>query len=132
MSEDTITLIAAIASTIVGIGTFFHYFLSVMRWPRATGTVIGNIARRRSTEGNRYAYFPRISFEAADGKTYDVKGDIGLNDRWPIGQSVGLRYRPSNPNHTTIAKGWQRLLFSTAFIGLGMACWYAWFGLSQL
>ena len=54
MSVATITLIAAIASTVIGVGTFFHYFLMVFRWPRATGTVIGNVAQRRSTDGNEY------------------------------------------------------------------------------
>lgn len=49
MSEATITLIAAIASTVIGIGTFFHYFLSMLSWPRATGTVTGNVADLRSS-----------------------------------------------------------------------------------
>ncbi len=105
MSEATITLIAAIASTFIGVGTFVHYFLMVLRWPTATGTVIGNVARLRSTEGGGYAHFPRIEFKAADGKTYEVQGDIGLNDEWPIGQRIELRYRTVNPRHTTIMKG---------------------------
>jgi len=77
MSEVTVTLIAAIACTIVGIGTFFHYFLLIFRWPRATGTVIGNVAELRSTDGNEYAYFPRIEFQAANGKSYEVRGISG-------------------------------------------------------
>lgn len=129
MSEATITLIAAAAFTIVGVGTFFHLFLMVFRWPRTTGTVIGNVTDLRSTEHNEYAYFPIIEFQAANGKTYEVRGDIGLNDEWPIGQKVELRYRASNPNHTTTMKGWQRLLFSAVFLFLGIACWYAWSGM---
>ena len=85
MSEITVTLIAAMACTIVGIGTFFHYFLLIIWWRRATGTVTGNVADLRSTDGNEYAYFPRIEFQAANGKSYEVRGDIGLNDEWPIG-----------------------------------------------
>jgi hypothetical protein len=78
MSEATVTLISAIACTVVGIGTFFHYFLSILRWPRVTGTVTGNVADLRSIEGTHYAYFPRIEFQAANGKTYEVRGDVGL------------------------------------------------------
>ncbi len=131
MSVATITLIAAIAFTVVGIGTFFHYFLLIFWWPRATGTVTGNVAGLRSTDGNEYAYFPRIEFQAANGKTYEVQGDIGLNDEWPIGQRVELRYRAANPNHTTIMKGWQRLIFSAVFICFAVAFWYAWSGMPQ-
>lgn len=131
MLEATITLIAAIAFSVVGIGTFFHYFLMILLWPRATGTVTGNVADLRSTDGNEYAYFPRIEFQAASGKTYEVWGDIGLNDEWPIGQSIELRYRTSNPNHTSTAKWWQRLIFSAVFIGFAVACWYAWSGMPQ-
>ena len=126
MSVATVTLIAAIVATMVGVGTFFHYFLMVLRWPRATGTVVGNVSQLRSTDGFEYAQFPRIEFEAADGQTYAVQGDIGRSDEWPIGQKIALRYRASNPNHTTIAKGWQRFLFSLVFIGFAAASWYAW------
>jgi hypothetical protein len=129
MSEVTVTLIAAIASTIVGIGAFFHYFLLIFWWPRATGTVIGNITDLRSTDGNEYAYFPRIEFQAADGKIYETKGDIGLNDEWPVGQRIDLRYRAANPNHTSTAKWWQRLIFSAVFICFAVALWYAWLGM---
>ena len=125
MSVATITLIAAIASSVVGVGTFFHLFLWAMRWPQTTGTVVGNVTDLRSTGANDYAYFPRIEFQAANGHKYEVNGDIGLNDSWPIGQKIKLRYRPANPNHTTTMKAWQRLLFSSVFIGFGIACWYA-------
>jgi hypothetical protein len=131
MSEAAITLIAAITSTVVGIGTFFHFFLWIFWWPRATGTVTGNVTNLRSTDGTEYAYFPLIEFRAANGKTYEVQGDIGLNDEWPIGQKVGLRYRATNPNHATIMKGWQRLIFSAVFICFAIACWYAWSGISE-
>jgi hypothetical protein len=130
MSEAAVTLIAAITSTVVGIGTFFHYFLWICWWPRATGTVTGNVASLRSTEDTQYAYFPSLEFQAANGKRYEVQGDVGLNDEWPIGQEVELRYRATNPNHATIAKGWQRLIFSAVFICFAVACWYAWSGQS--
>lgn len=92
--------------------------------------MVGNVARLSSTEGTHYAYFPRIAFRAADGKTYEVQGDIGLNDEWPLGQPVKLRYRTANPNHTTIAKWWQRLLFSVVFLCFAVALWYAWLEMS--
>ena len=130
MSEATITLIAAAAATFIGVGTFVHLFLMASRWPRASGTVTGNVADLRSTEANQYAYFPIIEFKAADGKTYEIRGDIGLNDEWPIGKKLELRYRAANPNHTTTMKGWQRLLFSGVFLAFGIALWYAWSGMS--
>ena len=125
MSEDTVTLIAAIAFSIIGIGTFLHYFMTVGFWPQTTGRVTGNEAQRRTQYGVDYAYFPRIEFIAADGKTYQVKGDVGLNEEWPVGEVVTLRYRPANPNHVSIAKNWQRFVFSAAFIGFAAACWFA-------
>ena len=90
MSVATITLIAAIAFTFAGVGTFFHYFLMVSWWSRATGTVTGNVAGRRSTDGNEYAHFPRIEFQAANGKTYEVQGDNVL----PF--SASRRWYPGN------------------------------------
>ena len=128
MSEDTITLVAALAFSVIGVGAFFHYFLMVGSWPRAVGYVVGNVTDMRSDEGFDYAYFPRIEFAAADGKTYDVKGDVGLSQEWPLGQAVALRYRRSNPNHISIAKGWQRLLFAAVFLGFAAGCWAALLG----
>lgn len=126
MSVAAVTLIAAVVATVIGVGTFCHFFLMVMCWPRATGTVVGNVTERRSIHMTRYAYFPRIEVEAADGRTYEVRGDIGLDDEWPLGRKVGLRYRASNPNHTITMKGWQRLVFSLVLVGLAVACWSAW------
>jgi hypothetical protein len=124
--ETTVTLIAAIAFSVVGAGAFFHLFLSVLRWPRATGTVTGNVSQARSTDGDEYAFFPLITFEAADGKSYEVRGDIGLNSEWPLGQQMTMRYRAANPSHATMLKGWQRLAFAAVFIAFGTACWIAW------
>jgi len=42
-----------------------------------------------------------------------------------------LRYRAANPTHATIAKGWQRLIFSAVFIFFALAGWYAWSGMSE-
>jgi hypothetical protein len=39
MTVTTITLIAAIAFTVIGVGAFFHLFLMILWWPCATGTV---------------------------------------------------------------------------------------------
>lgn len=129
MSVETITLIAAIAATIIGVGAFVHIFLMVNTWPRASGKVVGNDAQLSSSDGqNRYAFFPRIEFTAADGRSYEVRGDIGLTDEWPLGQSVILRYCASDPRKATIMKAWQRLLFACVFLGFAGASWGAWFG----
>lgn len=126
MSTETVTLIAAIAMTVIGIGAFFHYFIWVGTWPRTSGKVVGNEARRGSHhQNNQYSYFPRVEFIAADGRTYEVRGDVGRRQEWPLGWIVSLRYRPANPNHASIAKDWQRLLFSGVFLGFAAICWWA-------
>lgn len=126
MSVETITFIAAVAFTVIGVGTFFHYFLMVSGWPRATGQVVGNEAKRRTDTGfDQWSYFPLVEFQAADGRAYQIKGDIGLNDEWPLGQAVQLQYKPANPQHATIAKAWQRLLFACVFLGFAVASWMA-------
>lgn len=130
ISETTLTLFAAIAFSIVGVGTFFHFFLMVLRWPSANGTIVANITKPGSIEGRTDAYLPVIEFVAADGKKYEVKGEIGLRKKWPIGQKIPLRYRASNPNHVTIMKAWQRMLFSMVFILFALASWYAWSGMA--
>jgi hypothetical protein len=127
--EAVATLIAAVLFTVVAVAAFIHLFLSVRRWPRATGTVQGNVSQARSFEGNHYAFFPVIAFKAADGKTYEFRGDIGLNHEWPPGQQVDLRYRAGNPAHATMMKGWQRLLFAAVFAAFAAGCWYAWFSI---
>lgn len=126
MSAATVTLIAAVVASIVGFGTFIHLFLMVLRWPTATGTVVGNTTQARSTQDTQYAHFPIIEFTSTNGQRFQVNGDIGLSEEWPIGKKLELRYRSSNPNHTTTMKGWQRLLFSAVFIGFAIVSWYAW------
>ena len=88
--------------------------------------MIGNEARRSSHhQRNEYAYYPEVEFIAADGRTYRVRGDVGRNREWPLGWIVSLRYRPTNPNHASIAKDWQRLLFAGVFLGFAVASWWA-------
>ena len=129
MSHDTIVLIVAVISTVIGVGAFFHLFLTVNGWPRAQGRVIGNHAARSGTQhANMYSYFPLVAFVAADGVSYEIKGDIGLNKEWPIGKIVEVRYRKSNPNHASIMKGWQRLLFAGAFLAAAVVTWGVWLG----
>ena len=66
-----------------------------------------------------------IRFTAADGVAYEVKGSIGLPREWPLGKSVDLRYRRSNPNHTSDIKAWHWMVFSGAFAGFAVALWWA-------
>lgn len=128
MSHETIVLIVAIVASIIGVGTFFHYFLMVAGWPRAAGKVIGNTSRFSSHDsGTSYSFFPIIEFRAADEKTYEVMGDVGKQKEWPVGTVVPLQYRPANPNHTTIAKGWQRCLFSLFFLAGAVVTWHVYF-----
>jgi len=128
MSTETLVLLAAIAMTIIGVGTFCHYFLWVaVYWPRTSGKVVGNEAvRHRQNLGEQYAYYPRLEFIATDGRTHKVRGDIGRPREWPLGRIVPLRYRPDNPNRATIARGWQRLVFSGVFLGFAVASWVVW------
>ena len=129
MSADSVTLVAAIICSVLGVGAFVHIFLMVNTWPRASGRVVGNDAQASHSDASRsYAFFPRIAFQAADGKRYEVTGDIGLADEWPLGKTVKLRYCASDPRKATIMAGWQRLLFAGVFMGFAVASWGAWFG----
>lgn len=130
MSEAAITLIVAFVSTIIGVGTFFHFFLTVLRWPHATGVVTGNVAKNVGDRGCKFAYFPLIRFQASNGETYEVRGDIGRTNKWPLGKAIGLQYRAANPKHATTMNAWQRLMFSAVFMGMAAACWYAWLGMA--
>ncbi len=127
MSTETLTLIVAIVLTVIGVGAFGHYFVWVGTWPRTSGKVVGNDARKSGHHRHdQYSYFPRVEFIAADGQTYEVRGDVGRNTEWPLGWIVGVRYRPTNPNHASIAKDWQRLVFAGAFLSFAVASWWAW------
>ena len=124
MSTDTLVLLIAIAATILGVGLFFHYFLWVATWPTTSGKVVGNEPKKSNHhQTDEYAYFPRIEFIAADGRTYRVQGDVGLQKEWPLGRIVPVRYRPANPNHASIAKGWQRLMMAAFFLGAAGLTW---------
>ena len=91
--------------------------------------MVGNDAQRSNSNASEsYAFFPRIEFQAADGKRYEARGDIGLNDEWPLGKTVKLRYCASDPRKATIMKAWQRLLFAAVFLGFAAASWGAWLG----
>lgn len=126
MSTETLTLITAVALTVIGVGAFFHYFIWVGTWPRTSGKVVGNEARKAAHhQHDQYSYFPRVEFIAADGRTYEVRGDVGRNAEWPLGWIVSLRYRPGNPNHASIAKDWQRLVFAGVFLGFAVVTWWA-------
>ena len=123
--EQTVTVVVAVFASIIGVGTFFHYFLMVQSWPTASGRVIGNEAQANSNEGaTTYSYFPKVEFYALDGQRYEIRGDVGRSSEWPIGKVLKVRYKTSNPNHTSTAHDWQRLLFSLVFLGFASAIWY--------
>ena len=86
--------------------------------------MVDNLAKKSNHHlTDEFAYFPRIEFIAADGRTYRVQGDVGTRKEWPLGRIVPVRYRPANPNHASIAKGWQRLMFSAFFIAAAALVW---------
>lgn len=129
MDTDTITLIAAIAFTIVSLGALVHLVGMVQRWPQAPGEVTDNIAEwAHDDAGQTAVYFAQIAFTDATGQSFTVKGDIGRRSPWTIGEKVTVRYKAANPNHATSMNVWQRLLFAGAFGFFAVMCWLAWFG----
>jgi hypothetical protein len=128
MDTDLITLIAAIAATVISLGALVHLVAMVQRWPRATGEVTGNIAEwAHSTSGKTEVYFAKIAFTDATGQRFTVKGDIGRRKPWPIGEKVTVRYKAANPNNATSMNFWQRLLFAGVFGFFAVMLWLAWF-----
>jgi len=129
MDTDLITLIAAIAATIISLGALVHLVAMVQRWPRATGAVTDNIAEwAHSDSGKSAVYFAKIAFTDASGQSFTVKGDIGRRKPWPIGEKVTVRYKAKNPNHATSMNVWQRLLFAGVFGFFAVMLWLAWGG----
>ncbi len=129
MDSDTITLIAALAFTIVSAGALVHLVAMVQRWPQAIGEVTDNIAEWAHGDAGRTAvYFAKIAFTDAGGQSFTVKGDIGRTSPWTIGEKVTVRYHAANPNHATSMNFWQRLLFAGAFGFFAVMLWGAWFG----
>jgi hypothetical protein len=129
MDTSTITLLAAIAFTIVGIGALVHLVAMVQRWPQAIGQVTGNIAEWAHDESGKTAvYFAKIAFADAKGQSFTVRGDIGLRKPWTIGEKVTVRYKAANPNHATSMNFWQRLLFAGGFGFFAVMLWLAWGG----
>jgi len=129
MDTETITLIAALAATIIGLGALVHLVAMVQRWPRAVGEVTDNIAEwAHHGSGKSAVYFARIAFTDASGQSFSVKGDIGRRSPWPTGEKVTVRYHAANPNHATSMNLWQRLLFAGVFGFFAVMLWLAWGG----
>ena len=129
MDTDTITLIAAIAFSIVCLVALVHLVGMVQRWPQALGEVTDNIAEwAHDDSGQSAVYFAKIAFTDATGQSFIVKGDIGLRKPWTIGEKVTVRYKAANPNHATSMNFWQRLLFAGVFGFFAVMLWLAWFG----
>jgi len=128
MSPDVLLPLAALGFTVAGIGGIVRLYLVVNRWPSATGKVVASARRLDTRWGNaRYANFALISFRAADGGTYEVQGDYGRRYPWQIGETVSLRYDPTDPNKTTNLPRWQRLALPSTFVFFAVLCWIAWF-----
>lgn len=124
MTEWVVIWVAAIVATIIGLGTLFHFSYIARVWPKTKGRVTGNVAEfAHHDSGRSTVYFPEIAFIAADGKGYTVKGDVGLNAPWSIGQTIELHYKTKNPMHAMTLKPWQRLAFSGTFIFFATMSW---------
>ncbi len=129
MDTSTITLIAAIAATIIGLGALVHLVAIVQRWPQALAEVTGNIAEWAHDDAGKTAvYFAELAFTDAAGQSFTVKGDIGRRKPWVVGEKLTIRYRAANPNHATSMNLWQRLLFAGVFGFFAVMLWLAWGG----
>ena len=127
--ENTVAWNAAAIFSLIGWGSLFHFSWIVANWPSARGRVVDNHAewsKTRSAEhyAKRNIYFPIIEFDAG-GELHRAKGGVGRGEPWEMGEAVGLHYNPANPDHVLDLNGWQRLLFSGAFIAFGVACFAA-------
>lgn len=124
--ETTVTWIVAILFSLIGWGSLFHFAWIQRNWPEVNGRVVGNLEEYAkgsniNTGGKRIVNFAKIEFFAL-GKRYEVRGGVGRGQPWRVGDSLSLRYKPSNPEHMLDLNFWQRMMFSGAFIGFGGAC----------
>ena len=124
MGTEEVAWIVAIAGCVIGFGSLFHMAYIRAAWPRAAGRVVGNVAEWSKSGSTRQdVYFAKISFVARDGRTYEVKGDVGRSAPWSNGQRIDLQYNESNPEHALSMNIWQQLIFSGVFIAFGLVCW---------
>ena len=120
----TVIWIAAIVSSVVGFGFLIHSSYIAGAWGRAPGHVVGNQQAYSQYEtGRTTVYFAQIMFRVSDGTAYTVKSDMGRVEPWPLGDVVRVYYKPGNPRHAMTMKLWERLAFSSFFIGAGALCW---------
>jgi uncharacterized protein DUF3592 len=113
------------------IGAFFFFrtrsFLE--RAVSASGTVVG-FATSHSSEGGT-SYHPIVEFQAADGQAHRFQDSMGSNPPgFEEGESVPLKYDPSNPGKARINKPF-RLWFVAGLLG-GMGLLFLVIGLGLL
>lgn len=121
---DTVVWIAAVAASIIGFGFLLHSTYIAWKWPKATGRVVDNIATTSHQDsGSSPVYFAKITFTAMDRRDYTVRGDVGHQKPWRIGDPVRVHYKPGNPAHAMTMKLWERLVFSGFFIAAAVVCW---------
>lgn len=127
MFETAFTWFIAIVFSLVGWGSLFHFAWIVRNWPEARGRVVGN-RQEYGKAGNvghhlsrTVVNFAEIEFSAL-GRNYVVKGGVGRSNPWPMGETISLHYKPTNPKHMLDFNFWQRMSFSGAFIFFGGAC----------
>lgn len=124
MVEWSVIWIAAVVSSIIGAGSLLHMSYIAHYWRKARGRVTDNLRSIAHHEsGSGWVYFARIAFEAADGKSYTVRSDVGHQKPWTIGDAVTVHYKPGNPAHAMTLTFSQRVMFSGFFIIVALVCW---------
>jgi hypothetical protein len=111
-----------------------------VHWPQAIGTiVVSKVREGRDSDGDRQ-YRGEISYRyTVAGNDFTCGrvrffGDIGLNwsapaarivEKYPVGATVTVRYKPGNPRQGVLEPGVNRLAFigiafGTVFVVLGI------------
>ena len=74
---------------------------------RADGEVVG-WGREIMDDPPSSAFMPRVRFVTADGEAQEFQSRVSANpDRWPIGTTVPVLYRPKRPEDAQIAIAWR-------------------------
>lgn len=84
------------------------------------GTVLGHQSRtsRSTSGGSSTSYYPVVQFATAEGRAVQFTDQIGGSPpSHDVGETVPVKYDPSDPGHARIATGF-RLWFGPGLIGI--------------
>lgn len=127
-------LFALIGATMLlpGLYLLFTKAASFLGSQAAPGVVVEIQHRHGVKSGSNEIAYPVVRFRAADGVEYTVEETRGYSGSQPFqeGDSVTVRYAPSNPRQAMIATFFEiwgpavlLTLFGLAFLGAGLAAW---------